>query len=89
MTNKLFFKYLLLCHAVRAQIGGLTQELSELPLEVLLSYPDVTKLVYLMFLFGWMQLLSTCSEVGGVGPWAVREGVGGGLGGLFSRTYWF
>lgn len=45
MTNKFFFKYLFLHHAIQAQFTGLTQEATESPLEVLLLYPAIEKLV--------------------------------------------
>lgn len=45
VDSKSFFKYLLFRHAILAQFGTLTLELMESPLEKLLSYPELTKLV--------------------------------------------
>lgn len=39
------FKYLLLRHAIQMQLGSLTIELTESPMEDLLSDPELTKLV--------------------------------------------
>lgn len=49
VTNKFFFKYLLLCHAIQAQFAGLTRSSRYHLLEVLLSYPDIEKLVMTVY----------------------------------------